>query len=273
MRELALAALLAGSAARAGVSVPPEARGNALFDQANAAYLSGETSRAVSGYEALLEEGLVSPELETNLGAAYLRQGKRGLAALHLERALFLDPSDDDARADLLEVRRGIVDKLEGEAENGGVEVLSRALAPLPGRAAAVALVALWSLGWGLLGANLIRPRAALGTFAIACFLLAGAAALVAAGSAAAHQLTLRRAVVVAQAAPAREGPSDRAASHFEVHEGTALRIEDEDQGFRRVKLANGLTGWVHAAAVEPVVPSGWSNQHRPYAPAGPDGR
>jgi len=263
MRRLALAALCAASAARAGVSVPPEARGNALFDQANAAYLSGDTSRAVAGYEALLEEGLVSPELETNLGAAYLRQGKRGQAALHLERALFLDPSDDDARADLLEVRRGNVDKLEGEAEDGGAEAISRVLAPLPGRPAAVALVALWTLGWGLLTANFLRPRAALGTSAGACFILAGAAALVTAGSAAAHRLTLRRAVVVAQAAPAREGPSDRAASHFEVHEGTALRIEDEDHGFRRVKLANGLTGWVPSSAVEPVVPAGWSNQRR----------
>jgi tetratricopeptide (TPR) repeat protein len=263
MRRLALAALCAASAARAGVTVPPEARGNALFDQANAAYLSGDTSRAVAGYEALLEERLVSPELETNLGAAYLRQGKRGLAALHLERALFLDPSDDDARADLLEVRRGNVDKLEGEAEDGGAEAISRVLAPLPGRPAAVALVALWTLGWGLLTANFLRPRAALGTSAAACFILAGAAALVTAGSAAAHRLTLRRAVVVAQAAPAREGPSDRAASHFEVHEGTAVRIEDEDHGFRRVKLANGLTGWVPSSAVEPVVPAGWSNQQR----------
>src|SRR5207237_869101 len=52
MRRVALAALCAASAAQAGVSVPPEARGNALFDQANAAYLSGETSRAVAGYEA-----------------------------------------------------------------------------------------------------------------------------------------------------------------------------------------------------------------------------
>src|SRR5229473_1680851 len=207
MRRLALAALCAASAARAGVSVP--------------------------------------------------------LAALHLERSLFLDPSDDDARADLLEVRRGNVDKLEGEAEDGGAEAVSRVLAPLPGRPAAVAVVALWTLGWGLLTANFLRPRAALGTSAAACFILAGAAALVTAGSAAAHRLTLRRAVVVAQAAPAREGPSDRAASHFEVHEGTALRIEDEDHGFRRVKLANGLTGWVPSAAVEPVVPAGWSNQRR----------
>ena len=98
---------------------------------------------------------------------------------------------------------------------------------------------------------------------AVACFILAGAAALVTAGAAAGHRLSLRRAVVVAQAAPAREGPSDRTVSHFEVHEGTALRIEDEDQGFRRVKLANGLTGWVPAAAVEPVVPAGWSDQRR----------
>jgi hypothetical protein len=263
VKRLALAALCAASAARAAVSVPPEARGNALFDQANAAYLSGDISRAVAGYEALLEEGLVSPELETNLGAAYLRQGKRGLAALHLERALFLDASDDDARADLLEVRRGNVDKLEGEPEEGGAEALSRALATLPGRASAVALAALWSLGWGLLAAHLLRPRSSLGPSAAACFILAAAASLVTAGSAAAHRLTLHRAVVVAQAAPAREGPSDRAASHFEVHEGTALRIEDEEHGYRRVKLSNGLSGWVPSSSVALVVPSGWSNQRR----------
>jgi tetratricopeptide (TPR) repeat protein len=263
MKRLALAALCAASAARAAVSVPPEARGNALFDQANAAYLSGDISRAVAGYEALLQEGVVSSELETNLGAAYLRQGKRGLAALHLERALFLDPSDDDARADLLEVRRGNVDKLEGEPDEGGAEALARALLLLPGRASAVALVVLWSLGWGLVAAWLIRPRPLLGPSAAACFILAAAASLVTAGSATSHRLTLRRAVVVASAAPAREGPGERAASHFEVHEGTALRIEDEDRGYRRVKLANGLSGWVPSAAVELVVPAGWSSQRR----------
>ena len=37
----------------------------------------------------------------------------------------------------------------------------------------------------------------------------------------------------------------------------------DEEQGFRRVRLANGLTGWVPAAAVELVVPRGWSDQRR----------
>ena len=258
-----LLASLAGSAARAGITVAPEARGSALFDQANAAYLSGDTSRAVAGYEALLQEGIASPVLETNLGVAYLRQGKRGLAALHLERALFLASSDDDARADLLEVRRGIVDKLEGETDEPGLEAVARILAPVPGDLAAVALIALWCAGWTLWALHLFRPRAALGNSVAVCFVLAAVAGLMTAGAVASHRMALKRAVVVAQAARAREGPSERAASHFEVHEGTALRVEDEDQGFRRVRLANGLTGWVPAATVELVVPRGWSDQRR----------
>jgi len=261
--RLFLAVLVIASGARAGVSVAPEARGSALFDQGNAAYLSGETSRAVAAYEALLQERTVSPELETNLGAAYFRQGKRGLAALHLERALFLDPSDDDARADLQEVRRGNVDKLEADQDEGGTEAIARILAPLPGRAASVAFVALWCAAWALLGVNGLRPRSAVANAATLCFVFSAVSALATFGAAASHRLTLKRAVVVAQAAPAREGPSERAASHFEVHEGTALRVEDEEQGFRRVRLANGLTGWVPAAAVELVVPRGWSDQRR----------
>jgi len=110
---------------------------------------------------------------------------------------------------------------------------------------------------------NLLRPRTGVGNAAAVCFALAGVAGLVTAGAVASHRLALKRAVVVARAAPAREGPSEPAASHLAVHESTALRIEDEDQGFRRVKLANGLTGWVPAAAVEQVVPAGWSDQRR----------
>ena len=120
---LLLALLLAASE-------PPGAQ---LFADGNAAYLEGDLARAVAAYEALASEGVLSPQLETNLAAAYLRQGKRGLCALHLERALFLDSGDDDARADLLEVRRGNVDKLEGGLEESGADALAALLAPLPG--------------------------------------------------------------------------------------------------------------------------------------------
>ena len=231
-----------------------------LFADANAAYLSGDMPRAIASYEALVSEGIASAELETNLGAAYLRSGKRGLAALHFERALFLDPGDDDARADLVEVRRGNIDKLEGESEEGGTETLARVLAPLPGFTAALALLALWCAGWVLLALRLLWARP-LSLWAGLCFGLSGAAALVVFGAAEGRRMGLQRAVVVAQASPAREGPNDKSASHFEVHEGTTVRVEDEDAGFRRVKLANGLTGWLPSSSVELVVPPGWAGR------------
>jgi tetratricopeptide (TPR) repeat protein len=246
-------ALLLFAAAPAGVSQ--------LFADANAAYLSGDVARAIAAYEALVAEGIASAELETNLGAAYLRQGKRGMAALHFERALFLDPGDDDARADLSEVRRGNVDKLEGEAEEGGTETLARILAPLPGGVAAALLVALWTGAWVLLGLRMFRPELRLGAFAAGAFALAFLAAGVTWAAALGRGLALQRAVVVAQSVPAREGPNDKSISHFEIHEGTTVRVEDEDGQFRRIKLANGLTGWVPVSAVELVVPPGWAGR------------
>jgi tetratricopeptide (TPR) repeat protein len=248
-----LAALLA---AEAGVQ---------LFADANAAFLNGDVSRAIAAYEALVSEGVASTELETNLGAAWLRQGKRGLAVLHLERALFLDPGDDDARADLLEVRRGNVDRLEGDADEGGSETVARLLAPFPGSTAALALVVVWTAAWVLLAVRLLRggPRWT-GVASGLCFAGALLCVLVVAGAAAGRNLALRRAVVVAQAIPAREGPAERSASRFEIHEGTTVAIEDEESGYRRVKLANGLTGWVPAGAIELVVPPGWAGRPVP---------
>jgi tetratricopeptide (TPR) repeat protein len=238
-----------------------------LFSDANAAYLSGDVQRATSAYEALVAEGVASATLETNLGAAYLRQGKRGLAALHFERALFLDPGDDDARADLAELRRGNVDKLEGESDEGGAEALIRVLAPLPGSAAAIGFLLAWAAGWTLLGLRLLRPsRHPLGAWAAASFALSAVCALVTWGAATGRRLALERAVVVAPSAAAREGPQEKSVSHFEVHEGTTVRVEDEESSFRRVKLANGLTGWVPSGAVELVVPPTWSGRPQPSA-------
>jgi hypothetical protein len=80
----------------------------------------------------------------------------------------------------------------------------------------------------------------------------------VTAGAAGARELALRRAVVVAQSATAHEGPSAKSKSPFEVHEGTAVSVEETVGNFSRIKLSNGLTGWVDAAALERVVPQRW---------------
>lgn len=256
MSALALALCLAAAAPPAPAGADP------VFAEANAAFLSGDFARATALYQALLSEGTASPELETNLAAALQRQGKRGAAVLHLERALRLDPSDDDARADLAELRKGNVDRLEGDADSGGGEALLRVLGPLPARPAALAFLVLWTLAWAAWGLRLwaqaLLRKVPLGPIAAALFSAAALAGLVAAGGAEGERLALRRAVVVAPSAAAREGPDARAASPFEVHEGTSVRVDDRQSGFARIRLGNGLSGWVEQAAIEPVVPPAW---------------
>ena len=238
------------------------APGEQLFSDANAAYLSGDLARAVASYEALVAEGVASSELETNLGAAYLRLGRRGPAALHFERALFLDPGDDDARADLVEVRRGNVDKLEGESDEAGGETLARVLAPLPGGSAAALFIAFWCAAWILFALRLLRPEIPwVATASGVAFVLAILSAGITWGAATGRRMALQRAVIVAQSIPAHEGPAEKSISHFEVHEGTTVRVEDTEGDYRRVKLANGLTGWVPSSAVELVVPPGWAGR------------
>ena len=232
-----------------------------LFADAAGAFLSGDLPRATAAWQALIEEGVASPELETNLGTALLRQGKRGLAALHFERALHLDAGDDDARADLVELRRNNVDRLEGEEEGGG-EQLYRFLAPLPGSVMGLVLVVCWTLGWLLFGVRLLVPglseRLPLGAAVAGLLGISVIAGSMTAAAAAGHRLALHRAVIVAPSVPAREGPQPKAASPFEVHEGTLVRVDDAENGYRRIKLQNGLTGWVPAEAVELVVPPQW---------------
>ncbi len=261
-RLIVIGIVLCATALRAA---PDAVLSDRLFDDANAAFLAGDLARATAAYQALLEEGVASVELETNLGAALSRQNKRGAAALHLERALFLAPGDDDARADLTELRHSNVDRLEGDQEESGPDALFRFFAPLPGTAAALILLVAWSIACALVGVRLFSPtlsaHPAIVTSSWIAISLALLCGLVTAASAAAHKVALQRAVVIAESAPAREGPQARAASSFEVHEGTLVRIEEEQAGFARIRLQNGLVGWVALGAVEHVVPPRWTDR------------
>src|SRR5207248_1579134 len=90
----------------------------------------------------------------------------------------------DDARADLVEVRRGNVDRLEGDSDEGGNETVARLLAPMPGPAGAFALVVFWAAACGLLGIRLLlrAPRWS-GLVAAICFGGALLSALVVGGA------------------------------------------------------------------------------------------
>lgn len=226
---------------------PPPAR----FEAANRAYLAGELQEAARGYQELLVDGWESPALHVNLGNARYRLGQRGLAVASYARALRLDPGDGDARANLDLARRENVDQVLGAEAR---PLLLRAVDRVPDGWAlglfGLAWVALWG---GLAGRRIARGgwQRGLGALAFGAALLTVASGGLLAGKAASRGVPT--AVVIAPVAQVREGPERALAAAFELHEGTEVRVLEVREGAVRVRLGNGLEGWIGAAEIEPI--------------------
>jgi len=238
---------LALALAAARPSPPPAER----FEAANRAYLAGDLEGASRGYLELLADGWESPALHVNLGNARYRMGRRGLAVASWARALRLDPGDADARANLELARAQNVDEVVGAEAR---PLLVRAVERVPdGEAVGLFALAWLALWLGLAGRPLAPPwlRARMGALALACAVLAVPAGALLAGKAAARGTTT--AVVVAPVAAVREGIEPALRPIFELHEGTEVRVLEVRDGAVRVRLGNGMEGWVGATDVEPV--------------------
>ena len=56
--------------------------------------------------------------------------------------------------------------------------------------------------------------------------------------------------VVLPDAVAVKDGADDNYRTAFEVHAGLRVRMIERDQDWLRVRLGNGLEGWVHASQI-----------------------
>jgi len=245
-----LAALLLALAAPAPPR-PDPAAATAAFREGHERYLAGDFEEAVRRYQAAVAAGLDGPALRYDLGNAWFRAGRPGMAAASWERALRLDPGDEEARANLELVRRPFASRLPWARPEPLGERVSARVSDL---GAAFAFGVPWLLLWAALAARIrARPgrRGALSAAAALCGLLALGGGLLVAGKA--RELRAPRAVVVSPGAALREAPSPELAPSLELPEGAPLRALSAEGDWLRVRLPGGLEGWVRLDDVEIV--------------------
>ncbi|HJL01976.1 MAG TPA: tetratricopeptide repeat protein [Polyangiaceae bacterium LLY-WYZ-15_(1-7)] len=226
----------------------------AIFEEANGAYLEERWDEAVAGYERLVELGVADADVEYDLATAHAKAGRYGAAVRHYERALRLRPGDDGAE-DALEAARALL--AERRAAEEGVGEIETA------RGFGDALVRPFSeagLAWTVLGAEallfltialLFRARRRLGVVLV---LIVATLVFLASGF---GLLAKRRAfaegepaVVLEDRAVLREGPDERHPARGEAREGDwATILERDDAGFVLVEVGS-RRGWVHEDAV-----------------------
>ncbi len=241
-------------AAQAATSAEPQERLAAATELCT----QGKLAECIAEYEQLRGAGYGGADLHYNLGTAYLKAEKLGPGLLNLERALRDAPGDEEILANLERANKLRRDRLEGAAaeEGGEAPLTARIAAHTSPNLWAALFLALWVPG---LFALLLR-RFASGRAVRAALLLLGLGALTASlpcgaitAAHALHRAAAREAIVMAPSTPVREGPALLSASSFELHEGLKVRLLDVDGPFVKVRLANGLQGWVSREALAPL--------------------
>lgn len=205
-----------------------------------------------------------------NLGNAYARAGKPGLAVLNYERAALLAPDDPDIAANLHYVQRAAhvaADLRAGPnstppstatpSKFAAPSMLTKALTRAVTGASPVVMSWLGLAGILLLGAAVAMSRVS-SRYPWTC---RGAAALgiallgLMAGQCAVLWPALHSAVVVTAGAPVRVSPVPMGDPVFTLPEAEVVALAARHDEFVLVRTAAGRTGWVSRSSVAPVVP------------------
>ena len=227
------------------------------LQQAATLYAAEKYDEAASLYEKVLAEDGIAPEVYYNLGNCYYKQDRIALSVLNYERALRLNPSDSDVKANLALARGKTQDKVTPASELFFVSWWKQ-LAGMMSMSAwmTVALIAFILMLTGILVYAFlsdIRLRKIGAYTAIVCLLLTVLANLCALTQ---HFIVINHsyAIIMTPAVTVKSSPANTSTDLFIVHEGSKVEILDDTMaGWREVKLEEGKQGWIEQDVIAEI--------------------
>lgn len=241
--------------------IPPAALSEIPLDtiwaRANAAYSNRSYRQAVDLYETLLAQGMHSGKLYYNLGNSWFKQGRMGKAILNYNRALLLDPTDEDTQYNLAMANARIVDKIDTVPEfflKSWLRDLGLLLS-----ADLWAILGLIFLGLTF-GATILwllsntLPLRKLGFYGGVSSLILCIVCTYYADFQRGRLLHSNEAVVMNLVAPVKSSPGAGSKDIFVLHEGTKVRMQEQLDGWTEILLSDGNKGWIATNAIESIV-------------------
>lgn len=219
-----------------------------VFQKGNEHYLKGEYQESIKTYESIAEKGYQGKSLYYNLGNAYFRIGKIGLAILYYEKAKKLSPSDEDINYNLAFANSKIADKIETLPrfflfdwwEN------SLALFSITGwtyTAYMFYLFILGAVGYYYFAGSLKGQRIAFYSGIISAFFLVLTIVLLVVNLN--RELNYKYGIIVDPTVVVKFSPDQNSKDAFVVHEGLKVQAEDNVSDWVKIKLIDGKVGWL----------------------------
>lgn len=229
---------------------------NALWDSANTAYSQANYSKAVALYDSILKSGMVAPEVYYNIGNAYYKSNNLAKAILNYERAVKIDPANEDFIFNLKLANQKIEDKIDAAPQlfltqwkNAIVDLMSES-----GWSKWCIITLVVALG--LLGVFIVSQKSILkqlGFFGAVMFFVISLSSLFIAK----HKYTITvngsEAIITAASTTITAAPTEKGTKLFILHEGTKVSVTEESDAWYEIKIANGNTGWIKKTQLEKI--------------------
>lgn len=229
---------------------------DSLISRGNRHYLNKNFSAAAECYSGVVRSGYESAGLYYNLGNAYYKTGDMARAILYYEKALLLQPGDEDTRQNLALANQRIIDKIDVIPSfflKRWINVLKGLFSP---NQWAVLCLILFATALGcftlfFLSNNISLKKAGFSAgVVVLMFTLTGLILMYSRM----HEIQKHdAAIVMVPSVNARSSPDEQSTNVFVLHEGTRVLVTDSVQQWKEIRLANGNKGWIPGEALEEI--------------------
>ncbi len=220
----------------------------------DSAYIKKDYDAAIMIYEDILKQG-ESAEIYYNLGNSYYKSGNIAKAILNYERALLLQPSNPDIRANLDIARAKTIDKITPIPENflvAGFKSVVYSADLNTWAVMAIACFGLFLLSLCLFLFSRKRRVKKTGFIFGILFFLFTIACNIFAQQQKNTLLNRDKAIVISPSVTVHSTPSESGTKLFVLHEGHKIEIKDDSmRDWKEICLEDGKVGWIPAYAIE----------------------
>ncbi len=224
----------------------------AAFDEANKLYETGKYAEAAAAYNNLLNSGNKSAEVYYNLGNAYFKEKKTGLAILNYEKALKLSPRDADIKYNL-EFAGSFIK--ESAVEDTVTKLLNSFYYYLTLNELCVMLALAFFALMGLLIYRLFRKDELSYWFTFSFSVIFGLIFVFSVLRIFENENT-RSAIVIEPSVEARAAPLETNPASFTIPEGKKVLILNSRKDWVEIFLkSENMKGWIKQDAIAEIMP------------------
>ena len=228
--------------------------GNELFNKANQEYNEKNYPQAIRLYDSLVGEGYADAMVYYNLGNAYYKDGQLAKSLLWYERALRLDPTNEDIKHNIHFVNQQTIDKMETQPDFFLKTWILAIQGLFSGKTWATISIVLGVILCIFIVLMLLLPSAGWrkSMFTMACiFFVFVVLSVIFASLQQKNANRTDEAIIMRKILTVKSTPDVSGTDLFTVHEGLKVQITDQAGSWIEVRFANGNKGWIQLEFVE----------------------